>query len=93
LTYFATTEIFNKFMSKPMAYALSKKMHWKICLCSQYHDFVTGWAIWGLIPGRDKRFSSSPKCPDRFWDSLSFLFSGYRELFPQAQSDQSVKLI
>jgi hypothetical protein len=29
------------------------------------------------------RFLSSPKSPDRPWDTLSFLFSGYQGLFPR----------
>jgi hypothetical protein len=34
------------------------------------------------IPGRDKRFLSTPHHPDRLWDSSSLLSNGYRELFP-----------
>jgi hypothetical protein len=34
----------------------------------------------GLILGRDKRFLSSPQCPDRLWDLPSLLPNGYRGL-------------
>jgi hypothetical protein len=32
----------------------------------------------GLNSGRRKEFFSSPKRPDRLWDPISLLFSGYR---------------
>ena len=32
----------------------------------------------GSIPGRNKRFFSSPKSPDRFWDTTSLLFQEYK---------------
>jgi len=35
-----------------------------------------------LNPCRGKKFFSSPKCPDRFWDLPSFLFNGHRVSFP-----------
>jgi hypothetical protein len=31
----------------------------------------------GSIPGRGKRFFSSPRCPDQLWGPPSLLFSGY----------------
>jgi hypothetical protein len=34
----------------------------------------------GSIPGRAKRFFSSPQRPDRLWSPLSLLHNGYREL-------------
>jgi hypothetical protein len=34
-------------------------------------------AIWGLNPGRCKRFFCVPKCPHWLWGLSSFLFSGY----------------
>jgi hypothetical protein len=37
----------------------------------------------GLIPGRDKRFFSSPQHPDRLWGPSSDLSNGYRGLFPR----------
>jgi hypothetical protein len=41
----------------------------------------------GLIPGRGKRFFSSPQRPDRLWDPPSLLSNGYR-----GQSGRIVKL-
>jgi hypothetical protein len=32
---------------------------------------------WGLIPGRGKRFFSSPQYPEQFWVPPSILYSGY----------------
>ena len=36
----------------------------------------------GSTPGRSKRCLSSPEHPDRFWDSVSLLFSGYLDCAP-----------
>jgi len=43
---------------------------------SRYSDEVVVWTIRGSTPGRNKRFSSSPKGPNRSWDPLSHLFVG-----------------
>jgi hypothetical protein len=37
----------------------------------------------GSIPGRRKRFLSSPQRPDRLWGSPSLTSNGHRRLFPQ----------
>jgi len=37
----------------------------------------------GSILGCGNRYFSSPKRPDRPWEALSFLFSGYQRLFPR----------
>jgi hypothetical protein len=46
---------------------------------------ATGYGLdgWSSIPGRDKRFFSSPQRPHRFCGPPSFLSSWYRELFPR----------
>jgi len=36
----------------------------------------------GLISNSDKRFTSSPKCVDWLWGSLSLLLNSYCGLFP-----------
>jgi hypothetical protein len=36
----------------------------------------------GSIPGRDKKVSSSPQCPDRLWALPSLLTNGYRSCLP-----------
>jgi hypothetical protein len=36
----------------------------------------------GSIPGRDRRFLSTPQHPDRLWGPPSLLFNRYRRLFP-----------
>jgi hypothetical protein len=38
--------------------------------------------VWGLNPGREKRFLSSPKCPDWLWSPTTLLFNGYGGSFP-----------
>jgi hypothetical protein len=43
---------------------------------SRYSDYVTGWSIRGLNPGRDKIFLLK-KCPDRISGVKILLFSGY----------------
>jgi hypothetical protein len=53
---------------------------------------VTGYGLDGLgwIPGRSKRFFSSPQRPDRFWCPPSLLFSGYRgALFTGREADHA----
>jgi len=37
------------------------------------------WAMEGLIPGRGKKFLSSPKCPDCLWCPPSLLCNEYQE--------------
>jgi hypothetical protein len=39
----------------------------------------------GSNPGRNKRYFSSPKCPDRFWNLPSSVFSVYRGYFLQVK--------
>jgi len=36
----------------------------------------------GSVPGRDMDSFTSPTRPDRSWVPISFLFNGYRGLFP-----------
>jgi len=36
-----------------------------------------GWEIWGLNPGKGKKFFSSPKCPDWLWGPTILLYRGY----------------
>jgi len=38
--------------------------------------------IYGSIPGRIKRFLSSPKCPDQFWNPSNLQISRSQMLFP-----------
>jgi hypothetical protein len=33
---------------------------------------------WGSIPGRGKRFFSSPQRPEKFWGPSSLISNGYR---------------
>jgi len=54
-----------------------------------------GWTSrnWKPIPGRGKRFSSSPKHPDQLRDPPSLLFSGYRQsLSLGGKTGQGMKL-
>jgi hypothetical protein len=41
-----------------------------------------GWTIRGSSRGRGKKFSTSPKCAERFWGLPSLLFNGYQRCFP-----------
>jgi hypothetical protein len=34
------------------------------CALSNLNTYATDWTAWGLNPDRNKRFFSSPKCPD-----------------------------
>ena len=43
--------------------------------------WATGWTVRGSNPGRDKRFFSSPKYPDRLWGLPGSLFNLYRGSF------------
>jgi hypothetical protein len=52
------------------------------------------WTVWVSVPGRDKRFLSSPKCPNWFWSLPSFLFNRCQESFlgfrwPGCETDHS----
>jgi hypothetical protein len=38
---------------------------------------------WGSIPGRAKRFFSTPQHPDQLWGPPSLLLNGYWELISQ----------
>jgi hypothetical protein len=40
------------------------------------------WTIPGSNPGRNKRFFSSPECPDQLWGQRSLLVKGYGDSFP-----------
>jgi len=51
-------------------------------LYSRHSDYATAWAERGLNPGKDKRFFSSTKRPDRLWDPPRLLFNGHRGSFP-----------
>jgi hypothetical protein len=44
---------------------------------------VTGYMLdrLGSIPGRDKRYFSSPQCPDQLWGPPTLLSNGYWGLF------------
>jgi hypothetical protein len=48
-------------------------------------SIAVGYGLDGLdlIPGRCKRFFSTPQHADQLWDTLSLLSNGYLELFPQ----------
>jgi hypothetical protein len=48
-------------------------------------DIMTGYELdgRGYIPGKDKRFFSSPQCPSRVWSPPSLLYNGYRWRFPR----------
>ena len=47
-----------------------------------------GWTVWGMIPGRSKKFFSSLKCPDWLWGSPGVPFSGpWRVKQPQSEAD------
>ena len=50
---------------------------------SRYSDEAVVWTIRGSIPGRNKRFSSSPKGPDRSWGPPSHLFVGCWGFLPR----------
>jgi len=42
-----------------------------------------GWTTGAPFPAQEvKGFFSSPRRPDWLWGPSSFLFNGYRELFP-----------
>jgi hypothetical protein len=45
---------------------------------------VTGYEMGDRdsIPGRGKRFFSTPQRPDRLWGSFSLLFNAYLRLLP-----------
>jgi len=40
--------------------------------CSRYGDCAMNRTVWVWNPGRCKRFFSSLKCPERFWDPPQF---------------------
>jgi hypothetical protein len=46
----------------------------------------------GSIPGRDKKYFSTPQRPDRLWVPSSLLSNRYRALFPRGLSGLGVKL-
>ena len=46
----------------------------------------------GSIPGKGKRFTSSPKHPDRLWGPATILVKRYQGLFLRGQSGRWVKL-
>jgi hypothetical protein len=46
----------------------------------------------GSIPGRGKRFLSSPLCQKRLWGPPSLLSNGYQDLFTWEQSGRGMKL-
>ena len=47
-----------------------------------YNVLTVVCTVQGLNPGRNKRFFSSPKHPDRIWDFPRLLFSGNRRSSP-----------
>jgi len=48
-------------------------------------DYVMGWTVQGLTLGRGKRSFASPNYLDGLWDRHSFLFNGYRCLWPKVK--------
>jgi len=44
-----------------------------------------GWEIWGLNPGKGKKFFSSPKCPDWLWGPTILLYRGYWGFFKEVK--------
>jgi hypothetical protein len=54
----------------------------------------TGYRLDGLssIPGRVKKYFSSPHCPDRLWSPPSLLSKDYWKVFPWGWSGRSLKL-
>jgi hypothetical protein len=56
----------------------------KSLLCIAHFDSSVGIATGrDSVPGRGKRFFSSPQRPDRIWNSLNLLHNGYcGALFP-----------
>jgi hypothetical protein len=65
-----------------------------VCIGHRYHmlslflldssaSVVTGYGLdgWGSIPGRGKRFFSTPQNPDKFWGPPGLLSNGYWGLF------------
>jgi hypothetical protein len=50
------------------------------------------WEIQGLTLCREKRFFSSPKCPDKLWVPSSLLLNGYYEFLPFCESTFGIKL-
>jgi hypothetical protein len=53
-------------------------------------SIVTGYGLdgWGSIPGRGKRFFSTPRASGLLWIPLSLLFNGCGGLFPQGVKRQ-----
>ena len=39
--------------------------------------FCVDWMVCSLIPGKEERFFSFPKCPDHVGSPSSFLLNGY----------------
>jgi hypothetical protein len=64
----------------------------KIRDSSAVQRWATGWPIRGSSPGRGWKFFSSLSRPDRFWDPLSLLSSGYHGLFTWRLGGQGVEL-
>jgi len=44
--------------------------------------FPVDWMVCSLIPGKERRFFSFPKCPDYVRSPSSLLFNGYGGFFP-----------
>jgi len=53
-----------------------------VCVYSRYCDKATGCTVRGSKPGRDKRFSCSPKRQNRLWGPPSHLFDWMPRFFP-----------
>ena len=60
------------------------------CILHQWtkHKQNSHWILrlsdrnFGLITGSNRRFHSSPNCPNQLWHPLSYLFNEYRTVFP-----------
>ena len=62
-------------------YTIRMKMCYRGCheleQCNGYSDQDMDWMVWGLNPGRAKKFFSSPKRPDQLWSPPTLQFNVY----------------